>query len=92
MTFVPFGDGGTLLFPTPPAHFYDPNAPDVVLISKHPRGLRALKDLNLLEQVVEHKQHFFREGGARYELAKKGTLRLAPGPRSKRPSAETTRI
>ncbi|MGO8815196.1 MAG: nucleotidyl transferase AbiEii/AbiGii toxin family protein [Terriglobia bacterium] len=52
---------------------------DVVLISKHPRGLRALKDLNLLEQVVEHKQHFFREGGARYELAKKGTLRLAPG-------------
>jgi len=29
---------------------------------------------------VEHKQHFFREGGARYELAKKGTLRLAPGP------------
>jgi hypothetical protein len=53
---------------------------DVVVISKHPRGLRALKDLNLLEQVVEHKQHFFREGGARYELAKKGTLRLAPGP------------
>jgi hypothetical protein len=43
-------------------------------------GLRALKDLNLLEQVVEHKQHFFREGGARYEVAKKGTLRLAPGP------------
>jgi len=56
---------------------------DVVVISKHPRGLRALKDLNLLEQVVEHKQHFFREGGARYELAKKGTLRLAPGARLK---------
>jgi hypothetical protein len=53
---------------------------DVVLISKHPRGLRALENLHLLEQVVEHKQHFFREGGARYELAKKGTLRLAPGP------------
>ena len=51
-----------------------------MVISKHPRGLRALEDLNLLEQVVEHKQHFFREGGARYELAKKGTLRLAPGP------------
>ena len=29
---------------------------------------------------MEQKQHFFREGGARYELAKKGTLRLAPGP------------
>ena len=54
---------------------------DVVVISKHTRGLRALKDLNLLQQVVEHKQHFFREAGARYELAKKGTLRLAPGPR-----------
>jgi hypothetical protein len=53
---------------------------DVAVISKHPRGLRALGDLNLLEQVVEHKQHFFREGGARYELAKKGTLRLAPDP------------
>ena len=49
-------------------------------ISKYPRGLRALEDLNLLAQVVEHKQHFFREGGARYELAKKGTLRLAPSP------------
>ena len=53
---------------------------DVVVISKHPRGLRGLADLNLLAQVVEHKQHFFREGGGRYELAKKGTLRLAPGP------------
>ena len=53
---------------------------DVVLISKHPRGPGAFEDLNLLEQVVEHKQHFFREGGARYELARKGTLRLAPGP------------
>ncbi len=52
---------------------------DVVLIAKHPRGLRALEDLCLLGQVVEHKQHFFREGGARYELATKGSLRLAPG-------------
>lgn len=51
---------------------------DVVVISKHQRGLSALKDLALLEQVVAHKQHFFREGTAHYELAKKGTLRLAP--------------
>ena len=51
---------------------------DVVVISKHQRGLSALKDLALLEQVVAHKRHFFREGAARYELAKKGTLRLAP--------------
>jgi hypothetical protein len=51
---------------------------DVVVISKHQRGLSALKDLALLEQVVAHKQHFFREGAAHYELAEKGTLRLAP--------------
>jgi hypothetical protein len=54
---------------------------DVVVISRHPRGLRALADLALLDQVVAHKQHFFREGAAHYELAKKGTLRLAPSPR-----------
>lgn len=53
---------------------------DVAVISKHERGLSALKDLALLEQVVAHKQHFFREGGAHYELARKGTLRLAPSP------------
>jgi hypothetical protein len=53
---------------------------DVVVISKHPRGLRALRDPGLLEQVVVHKQHFFREGAAHYELAKKGTLRLSPSP------------
>jgi hypothetical protein len=33
---------------------------------------------HLLEEVVAHKQHFFREGTAHYELAKKNTLRLAP--------------
>jgi Nucleotidyl transferase AbiEii toxin, Type IV TA system len=49
-----------------------------VVISKHQRGLSALKDLALLEQVVAHKQHFFREAAAHYELAKKGALRLAP--------------
>ena len=51
---------------------------DVVVISKHQRGQSALEDRALLEQVVAHKQHFFREGAAHYELAKKGTLRLAP--------------
>jgi len=51
---------------------------DVVVISKHKRGVSALKDLALLEQVVAHKQHFFREAAAHYEIARKGTLRLAP--------------
>jgi len=54
---------------------------DVVVISKHNRGLLATKDFALLGQVVAHKQHFFREAGAHYELAKKGTLRLAPSTR-----------
>jgi hypothetical protein len=53
---------------------------DVVVISKHKRGISAMKDLLLLEQVAIHKQHFFREAAAHYELAKKGTLRLAPSP------------
>jgi len=51
---------------------------DVVVLAKHQRGIAAMKDLDLLAQVVSHKQHFFREASARYELAKKGTLRLAP--------------
>jgi hypothetical protein len=51
---------------------------DLVAISKHQRGLAAMKDLLLLEQVAAHKQHFFREAGAHYDLARKGTLRLAP--------------
>lgn len=54
---------------------------DVVVISKHSRGLLATKDFALLGQVVAHKQHFFREAGAHYELAKRGTLRLVPSPR-----------
>ena len=36
------------------------------------------KHAHLLDEVVAHKQHFFREGSARYELAKKKTLKLAP--------------
>jgi hypothetical protein len=52
---------------------------DVVVISKHDRGASALKDIGLLEQVATHKRHFFREAAARYELAKRGTLRLSPG-------------
>jgi hypothetical protein len=52
---------------------------DVVVISQHPRGESALtKNVQLLDAVREHKEHFFREAGARYDLAKKGTLRLAP--------------
>ncbi len=53
---------------------------DVVLTAEHERGKSALtKNFHLLDEVVAHKQHFFREAGAHYELAKKGTVRLAPG-------------
>lgn len=52
---------------------------DVVVISMHARGHSAMTEYAyLLDDVVAHKQHFFREGAAHYELAKKNTLRLAP--------------
>jgi len=52
---------------------------DLVVISRHPRGHSAMTEhSHLLDEVVAHKQHFFREGTAHYELAKRSTLRLAP--------------
>jgi hypothetical protein len=49
------------------------------VISKHDKGHSALTvHANLLEEVAEHKRRFYREGPARYDLAKKGTLRLVP--------------
>ncbi len=38
----------------------------------------ALNDLELLENVVEFKQHFYPRGWAKYELAKAGTFKLIP--------------
>ncbi|MGB6026184.1 MAG: nucleotidyl transferase AbiEii/AbiGii toxin family protein, partial [Candidatus Sulfotelmatobacter sp.] len=53
---------------------------DLVVISAHVRGHSAITThAHLLDEVAAHKQHFFREGAAQYELAKKDTLRLAPG-------------
>jgi hypothetical protein len=37
-----------------------------------------LEDLDLLDRVVELKKKFYPRGWARYDLAKKGTLRLVP--------------
>lgn len=57
---------------------------DLVVISRHARGHSAMtKHAHLLDEVVVHKQRFFREATARYELAKRTTLRLAPGERLK---------
>jgi hypothetical protein len=53
---------------------------DLVVISRQARGHSAMTThAHLLDEVATHKQHFFREGAAHYELAKKDTLRLAPG-------------
>lgn len=55
---------------------------DLVVISRHERGRSAMTThAYLLDEVAAHKQHFFREGTAHYELARKNTLRLAPGKR-----------
>ena len=55
---------------------------DLVVISQHKRGMSAMTEYSyLLEEVVAHKQHFFREGTARYDLAKRKTLKLAPSKR-----------
>lgn len=55
---------------------------DVVMISRHGKGYSALSEhANLLEEVAEHKRKFYREGPARYDLAKKGTVRLVPSQR-----------
>ena len=64
---------------------------DVVIISNHPRGLRALGDLNLLEQLVEHKQHFSGRAVRDLNSLRRELSALRPAPSSKRSSAGTTR-
>jgi len=51
---------------------------DVVRLYRHDFGRLALKNLDLLASVVEHKKVFFREAAARYDLAKPGSLRVCP--------------
>lgn len=41
---------------------------------------RALGQLSLLSAVAKHKQIFFTQAWAKYELAKPGTIRLVPPP------------
>lgn len=54
-------------------HYYD-----LYCIYKHPIGEKALTDLSLLASVAKHKQVFFAQAWARYDLAEPGTLRLVP--------------
>jgi hypothetical protein len=39
-----------------------------------------MRSLELLQRVVDHKKVFFRSGWARYDEAKRGSLRLLPLP------------
>ncbi len=57
-------------------HYYDLYR---LLQTKHKK--EAAKDLDLLARVAEHKGIYFRAGWAKYEEAKKGSLKLFPGER-----------
>jgi hypothetical protein len=54
-------------------HYYD-----VARLYRCGFGQLAMKDMDLLAKVVEHKMVFFREAAARYDLAKRGSLRISP--------------
>ncbi|MBI5751769.1 MAG: nucleotidyl transferase AbiEii/AbiGii toxin family protein [Hydrogenophilales bacterium] len=54
-------------------HYYD-----LAMMAASPVKGMALADLALLEDVVSFKQRFYPRGWARYDLAKPGTLKLAP--------------
>lgn len=54
-------------------HYYD-----VVRLYQHELGMAAVKDIDLLLKVARHKKVFFPAAWARYEDAKRGTLRIVP--------------
>jgi hypothetical protein len=54
-------------------HYYD-----LARLYRHEHGQNALRDFGLLASVVEHKKIFFREAGARYDLATRESLRICP--------------
>ena len=56
-------------------HYYD-----LAMLANSPVRATALADLQLLRDVVEFKERFYRSPWARYDLAKPGTFRLIPTP------------
>jgi len=56
-------------------HYYD-----LVCLYDHEVGMRAVKDVDLLLKVAQHKGAFFPAAWARYDLAKPGSLKLLPPP------------
>lgn len=63
-------------------HYYD-----VAMMGEGKIKDEALADKELLPQVVKHKETFYSSGWARYDLARRGSLRLAP-PDSRVPALE----
>lgn len=54
-------------------HYYD-----MAMLARSPMCEDAVRDLELLRRVVDHKTKFYYSGWARYDLAVPGTLRLVP--------------
>ena len=54
-------------------HYYD-----VAMMARGPIRAEALSDMDLLAQVVRHKETFYPSAWARYDLARPGTFRLVP--------------
>jgi Nucleotidyl transferase AbiEii toxin, Type IV TA system len=54
-------------------HYYD-----VAMLAQRPIRSEAVADMALLAQVVRHKETFYPAAWARYELARRGSLRLLP--------------
>jgi hypothetical protein len=54
-------------------HYYD-----VAMLAQGPIRAEALSDIDLLAEVVKHKETFYPAAWAQYQLARPGTLRLVP--------------
>lgn len=51
---------------------------DLVMLYRSDIGKEAIKDIDLLAKVAEHKKFYFRSGAANYDDAKPGTLKIVP--------------
>jgi hypothetical protein len=56
-------------------HYYD-----LAMLADREDGKAATQDADLLIQVANHKSLYFRSAWAKYETARRGTLRLSPHP------------
>jgi len=51
---------------------------DIVMLSRSPIGVEAMKDLTLLDTVAKHKAFYYRSNAAKYDEAKVDTLKIVP--------------